>query len=96
MIIRVGRKHAYSSIKQASLVGLLKLKQGERLMPQKEIKKPGELITPAEAAAITGTVSKKTITKWCRLGLVPAKQINHRWYINKEQFLRLAGLLTKP
>jgi hypothetical protein len=49
-----------------------------------------------EAAAITGTVSKKTITKWCRLGLVPAKQINRRWYINKEQFLRLAGLLTKP
>jgi hypothetical protein len=65
-------------------------------MNQQELEKPGELITPAEAAAITGTVSKKTIAKWCRLGFVPARQINRRWYINKEQFLRLAGLLKKP
>lgn len=64
-------------------------------MSQKQVAKPGELITPAEAAELIGTVSKKTITKWCRQGILPAKQINQRWYINKDQFLKLAGLSLK-
>lgn len=64
-------------------------------MSQKQEVKSGELLTPVEAAEIMGTVSKKTIARWCRQGLLPAQQINQRWYINKEQFLKLAGLLQK-
>jgi hypothetical protein len=60
-------------------------------MNQKQEVTAGELITPTEAATIIGTVTKRTITKWCRQGLLPAQQINQRWYINKAQFLKTIG-----
>lgn len=61
-------------------------------MPQEQGLKSSELLTPAEAAALIEVVTQRTITKWCRQGLLPARQINQRWYIHKEQFLRIVGL----
>lgn len=58
-------------------------------MNQEHIAALGEWIIPAEAAALIGPVTKRTVEKWCRQGLLPAQQVNKRWYINKDQLLKM-------
>lgn len=45
----------------------------------------GEWLTPNQAAELVGTVTARTISKWARQGLLPARRVNRRWYVHKRK-----------
>lgn len=66
-----------------------KIQREEITVNQEQCAALGEWIIPAEAAVIIGPVTKRTVEKWCRQGLLPAKQVNKRWYIHKCRLLKM-------
>ncbi|MCL4301672.1 MAG: helix-turn-helix domain-containing protein [Anaerolineae bacterium] len=54
-----------------------------------ETNQSGELLTPAQAAVLVGTVTARTISDWARRGLIPAKKIGGRWYVIKAGLLEM-------
>lgn len=61
-------------------------------MPDTNPTKPTALmLTPREAATITGT-SARTITRLCQAGELPACKLRGQWRINRAAFGELLGI----
>ena len=44
-------------------------------------------LTTRQAATLVGTVTSRTVAGWCRDGLLPARRIGGRWYVDRQGLL---------
>lgn len=57
--------------------------------------KTGELLTPAQAAELIGTITPRTVVKWGQQGLLPCVKINRHWYFYKTEVLKILRFYDK-
>ena len=50
-----------------------------------------ELITATQAAALLGT-TYPTVTRMCRMGVLPAVKVGRQWRLNRERLCRMYGI----